>query len=148
MFLDCSTCFERPTTHHQKLKNCNCSFTYVCGCRQLSWLGHIKPEAAITVSELLMMRDVSLETYWAIKKHRNNKFYYTVTSCWFFPYDLYCDTRIHERHGDISYRPTIKYYFTCTRNLSVKLGLPSEITACRYKNRSSRKASHPFAVFR
>jgi len=33
---------------------------------------------------LLMMSGVSLETCWAIKKHWNNKFYYTVASCWFF----------------------------------------------------------------
>jgi len=45
-------------------------FMYVCGCRQLSWLSHdscqqpqtyVKPEAAITVVELLMMSGVSLE---------------------------------------------------------------------------------------
>jgi len=44
----------------------------------------VKPKAPITVSELLMMSSVSLETCWAIKKHWNNKFYYTVTSCWLF----------------------------------------------------------------
>jgi hypothetical protein len=45
-------------------------FTYVCGCRQLSWLSrncrqpqtYVKPEAAITVFELLMMSGMSLET--------------------------------------------------------------------------------------
>jgi len=31
-----------------------------------------------------MMGGVSPETCWAIKKHCNNKFYYTVASCWFF----------------------------------------------------------------
>ena len=31
-----------------------------------------------------MMGGVSPETCWAIKKCWNNKFYYTVTSCWFF----------------------------------------------------------------
>ena len=73
-------------------------FTYVCGCRQLSLLSHdsgrqpqtyVKPEAAITVFELLMMSGVSLETCWAIKKHWNNKIYYTVSSCWSFLYDLH-----------------------------------------------------------
>jgi hypothetical protein len=44
----------------------------------------LKPEAAITVFELLMMGDVSPETCWAIKEHWNNKFYYTDASCWFF----------------------------------------------------------------
>jgi len=148
MFLNCSTCFERHTAHHQELKNCNCSlwfyirlwlpsdvmaeweptpliirssktvivtsgFTYVCGCRQMSWLSgnqwfplshdicrqpqtYVKTEATITVFELLMMSGVSLETCWAIKKHCNNKFYYTVASCWLFLYDLYYDVRIHE----------------------------------------------------
>ena len=33
-----------------------------------------------------MMGGVSSETFWGIKKHWNNKFYYTVASCWFFPW--------------------------------------------------------------
>jgi hypothetical protein len=49
---------------------------------------YVKPEATIRVFELLMMGGVSPETYWAIKKQRNNKFYYTVASCWFFLWDL------------------------------------------------------------
>ena len=40
-------------------------------------------EAALTVFELLMMGGVS-ETCRASKEHWNNKFYNTVTSCWFF----------------------------------------------------------------
>jgi hypothetical protein len=35
------------------------------------------------------MGGVSLETCSAIKKHWNNKFYYTVASCWYFLFDLY-----------------------------------------------------------
>jgi len=35
-----------------------------------------------------MMSGVSLETCWAIKKHWNNKFYYTAASCWLFLCDL------------------------------------------------------------
>jgi hypothetical protein len=31
-----------------------------------------------------MMGGVSPETCWAINKHWNNKFYYTVASCWLF----------------------------------------------------------------
>jgi hypothetical protein len=47
------------------------SFTHVFGCRPLRWLSdcsgqqpktYVKPEAAITVFELLMMGDVSPET--------------------------------------------------------------------------------------
>jgi hypothetical protein len=60
---------------------------------------YVKPEAAITVFEHLTMSGVSLETCWAIKKHWNNKFYYTVASCWLFLYDLYCDARIHEHQA-------------------------------------------------
>jgi len=45
---------------------------------------YVKPEAEITVFELLMMGGVLPETCRAIKKHWNNKFYYTVASCWFF----------------------------------------------------------------
>jgi hypothetical protein len=63
---------------------------------QRVWLSHrigrqpktyVKPEAAITVFELLMMGGVSPKTCWAIKKHWNNQFYYTVASCWFFLWD-------------------------------------------------------------
>jgi len=50
---------------------------------------YVKPEAAITVFELLMISGVSLEIYWAIKKHCNNKVYYTVASCWLFLQDLF-----------------------------------------------------------
>jgi hypothetical protein len=35
-----------------------------------------------------MISGVSLKTCWAIKKHCNNEFYYTVASCWLFLYDL------------------------------------------------------------
>jgi hypothetical protein len=47
------------------------------------------------------------ETCWAIKKHWNNKFYYTVESCWFFLWDLYYNARIHEHqvHGYCSDLP-------------------------------------------
>jgi len=57
---------------------------------------HVKQEAAITFFELLMMSGVSLGTCSAIKTHWNNKFYYTVASCWLFLYDLYYDARIYE----------------------------------------------------
>jgi hypothetical protein len=43
-----------------------------------------KLEGEITVFELLMMGGVSPETCSAIKKHWNNKFYYTVAPFWFF----------------------------------------------------------------
>ena len=102
MFLNCSTCFERHTAHHQELKNCNCGLWFYLrfwlpaavmvefpfshdSCQQSQT--YVKPEAAISVFELLMMSGVSLETCWAIKKHWNNKFYYTVASCWLFLYD-------------------------------------------------------------
>jgi len=112
MFLCCSTCFGRNIAHHQSSKTIIAAsgFTYVFGCRQLRWLSHrsgrqpntyVKPEAAITVFERLMMGDVSPETCWAMKKHWNNKFYYTVASFWFFLWDLYYDARIHEHPGKI-----------------------------------------------
>jgi hypothetical protein len=40
--------------------------------------------------DVLMTGGVSPETCWAIKKHWNNKFYYTVAYCWFFLWDLIC----------------------------------------------------------
>jgi len=58
-------------------------------CRGQQPKTYVKPEAAITVFELLMMGGVSSETCWAIKKHWNNKFYYTVASCWLLLYDLF-----------------------------------------------------------
>jgi hypothetical protein len=36
-----------------------------------------------------MVGGVSPEIWWAIKKHCNNKFYYTVASCWFFLWDFF-----------------------------------------------------------
>ena len=82
-------------------------FTHVFGCRPLRWLSHcsnrqpltcVKPEAAITVFELLLVGGVSPETCWAVKKHWNNKFYCMVASCWFFLQDLCYYARIHEHH--------------------------------------------------
>jgi len=55
---------------------------------------YVNPEAAITVFELLTMGGVSPETCLANKKHWNNRFYYTVASCWFFLYDLSNRNRI------------------------------------------------------
>jgi len=49
--------------------------------------------------ELLMMGGVSPQTCWAIKKHWNNKLHYTVSTCWFFLWDLYYDARIHEHQA-------------------------------------------------
>jgi hypothetical protein len=43
-----------------------------------------------------MMGGVWPETCWVIKKQWNNKFYYSVASCWFFLWDLHYDARIHE----------------------------------------------------
>jgi len=81
---------------------------YNCSCRQPQT--YVKPEAAITVFEHLMMSGVSLETCWAIRKHWNNKFYYTVASCWLFLYDLYYDARIHERQTWFRWKNNIKIH--------------------------------------
>jgi len=37
----------------------------------------------------------------AIKRHWNNKFYYTVASCWLFIYDFYYDARVHEHQEQV-----------------------------------------------
>jgi hypothetical protein len=98
VFLNCSTCFGQHTAHHEELKNCNCSlwfyirFTLPAAAmaepsQRPQPKTYVKPEAAITVFELLMISSVSSETCWAIKKHWNNEFYYTVASCWFFVCD-------------------------------------------------------------
>jgi len=96
MFLNCSACFGRHTAHHQDLKNCNCSFWFYIHRSGRQPKTYVKSEAVITVFELLMMGGVSPETCWAIKKHCNNKFYYTVASCLFFLWVLNYDARIHE----------------------------------------------------
>jgi hypothetical protein len=73
MFLNCSICFWRHTTHRQELKSVIAAsgFTGVYGCWLLQWLSHcsdqqpktyVKPEAAITLFKLLMMGNVSPET--------------------------------------------------------------------------------------
>jgi hypothetical protein len=80
---------------HQFLKPLSQSWEkqILYSCNYIQWHSHdscrhpqtyVKPEAAITVFELLMMSSVSLETWWEIKKHWNNEFYYMVPSCWLF----------------------------------------------------------------
>jgi len=76
------TCHTVTATCHYS----GCRLNHCSGNRQPKT--YVKPEAAITVFELLMMCGVSPETCWAIKKHWNNKFYYMVASCWFFLWDL------------------------------------------------------------
>jgi hypothetical protein len=98
MFLNCSACFGRHTTHNQKLKNYNCSLWFsICfwlppsamaqPSQRVATKKYVKREAAITVFELLIIGSLSPKTCWGIKKHWNNKFYYMVAS-WFFLWDL------------------------------------------------------------
>jgi len=67
----CSTCFERHIAHHLGFKNCNCSLWFYTRLWLLvsGWQPqtYVKPEAANTVFELLMMSNVSPETCWAIR---------------------------------------------------------------------------------
>ena len=62
-----------------------------------------------------MMGGVSPETCWAIKKHWNNKFCYTVASCWFFLWDSYIwffFTHIYSTmQGSENINFTYYYYF-------------------------------------
>jgi hypothetical protein len=98
VFLNCLTCFGRHTAHYHELRTLIVAsgFTYVLAAAAGNPKTYVKPEAAITVLELLMMDGVFPETCWAIKKHWNNKFYYTVASCWFFLWDLCYDALIHK----------------------------------------------------
>jgi hypothetical protein len=94
-------------------------------CRQPNT--YVKSEAAITVFELLMMGGVSLETCWAIKELWNNKFYYTVASCWFFLWDLYYDARIHEHHHFSSHvfvRHTLRFICLKIRDKRINYEAP------------------------
>ena len=117
-----STRFEHPSAHHQEINLLIWYLVCVTPCRWPSsvqvWMFHhggrqpktnVKPEAAVTVFEHLMMGSVSPETYWAIKKHWNNKFYYPVASGWFFLWVLYYDARIHEHQ---IYKMLINSYIT------------------------------------
>jgi len=70
---------HRPSSGAQKTVIAASGFTYVFGCRPLQW--------------------PLPETCWAIKKHWNNKFYYTVASYCFFLWDLYYDARIHDHQA-------------------------------------------------
>jgi hypothetical protein len=67
-------------------------FIYTCGDQPLSHsalttAGHhmsIYTSGCKYSLELLMMRGVPLEAFWAFNKLWNNKFYYKVASCWLF----------------------------------------------------------------
>ena len=69
MFLNCSTCLgdTPPIIRSSKTVIAAFGFTYVCGCRQSPLIHdscrqpqrYVKPEASITVFELLMMSGVS-----------------------------------------------------------------------------------------
>jgi hypothetical protein len=64
---------------------CSLWFIYPCG---LTTAGHhmcIETRGCKYSLELLMMNGMPLETCWAFNKLWNNKFYYTVASCWLFP---------------------------------------------------------------
>jgi hypothetical protein len=127
MFLNCSTSFERHTAHYQEFKNCDCSLWFyirlwLLAAVMAEWSPHdscrqpqtcVISEAAITVFELMIMSGISFETCWAITKHWNNKFYYTVASCWIFLYDLCYDARIHEHQAnhETSFIKLIAYSF-------------------------------------
>ena len=85
MFLNCSTCLgdTPPIIRSSKTVIAASVFTYVFGCRPLRWLSRNSVPT-------------QPETCWTVTKHWNNKFYYMAASCWFFLWDLYYDTRIHE----------------------------------------------------
>jgi len=77
-----SSVFEELISRPAFLDSFQRSSNFLWICRQPKT--YVKPEAAITVIELLITGGVSLETCWAIKKHWNNKLYYMVASCWLF----------------------------------------------------------------
>jgi hypothetical protein len=68
---------------------------------------YVKPEAAITDFELFMMGGVSPETCRAIKKHWNNKFYYTFAS--FLNHSM---SFIHNRAGNVSLVEDLNHHGT------------------------------------
>jgi hypothetical protein len=56
----------------------------------------VRPGAAVTIFELLMMGGLPIEACWAINNHWNGEFWWTVASFWLFLYNLYYDARIHD----------------------------------------------------
>jgi hypothetical protein len=79
------------------------------------------------IFELLVMGGVSPETCWAIKKHWNKKFYYTVASCWFFLWVLYYDKRIYEHQVYIT--TVYSNFDSCDRAKEVPVNM------CRHKTK-------------
>jgi hypothetical protein len=72
----CSTCFERHIAHHQELKNCICSLSFyirLCLPAGRQPQTYVKPEAANTDFELLMISGVARNML-SSKKRWNNKF--------------------------------------------------------------------------
>jgi hypothetical protein len=150
MFINCSTCFGQHTAHYQELKNCNCSLCfYICFWLPASAMAKPSQRPATTnvcntrgcncSFELLMISGVSPETYWAINKHGNNKFYYTVATCWFFLWETF-------RYIVICYIATTSVAFSSvlkrkslfmTRISKIKLILPREEPGTRLKTRDS-----------
>jgi hypothetical protein len=61
-----------------------------------------------------MMGGVSPETCWTIKKQWNNRFYYTVASCWFFLWALYYDARIHEHQDTLHIQQVVRNLHSVT----------------------------------
>jgi hypothetical protein len=149
MFLNCSTCFGRHTSHHQELKNCNCSFWFYIRLwlpvavmaqpsQRPATINYVKPQAAIIVFELLMMDGVTPGICWAFKKQWNNKFYYTVASFWFLDFKLspcseYCMFFLGNSPASEFYMPTFRnslfhlnrrigVEWLCLRNVGVFIG--------------------------
>jgi hypothetical protein len=94
---------QRPPTtrltsfHICKTRGCQCSFRF------------------------LMMGGVSPETFWASYKYGIIKFWYIVTSCWIFLYELYYDARISncEPYFDVCYKHFIA--LCCHHQVSIFL---------------------------
>jgi hypothetical protein len=92
-FVYSSTCFGRFPAHHQELNDCSGSLCFylriVVTVVLCSWSGRPagpttntarlspryegKPEAAIAVTELVMMGGKTPETFWAVNKRQDNK---------------------------------------------------------------------------
>jgi hypothetical protein len=91
-FIYSSICFGRFPAHHQELNDCNGSLWFylrivviVVPCSCLGWPARprtqhdyhhdtkVKPEAAIAVTELLMMGGKTPEACWAVNKCQDNK---------------------------------------------------------------------------
>jgi hypothetical protein len=119
MFIWSSTCFGWHTAYHQETKTALAAsgFAYMKGCWTLRLLDAYSIQQPFTYAKPEAASAVLGSWWWVVCRPNtlsfiitwNNKFWYTVASCWLFLYELYNDTQIHE-HQEHTF--PLQYSFT------------------------------------